>query len=631
MKRYTIIGLISLLTGCGGGASNSNNEVPIPSEPPQLIIEGPSTVTLGDSVDFAVLADTGESITSIRWNSASPEISSLSAHTQVFAFDASSSGDFTVSVTAVLASGVSVEAEKSFSIVEDTTPNAIIRRGHEASEGNRVSLRVYPNPLKADDVTSITWSQQSGPNAVNVSYSNSLSYSIYFEAPRVTQDQIIEYQADITYSDGTQGTDTAQILVKSTDIDTSGFMYALNNDGTETVTTHMQPYIENSPYASALAQCVYNNTVKNSCPFSTLPLLGQDTETPTIDDVLDRTYVSHPWMGDAFKEYLMTSPSGDDMLSLLRATTAVVISYDIRPSFYWTATGAIYLDANNFWRTPEERDTVNTRPDYRSGFGAELAYDTTWRYVKDGAYYYPQPGTQVENRATRTRAGVEAALTWLMYHELAHANDFFDYTRWSQISMSESPLSYTRNNGYEPLSTGLDRVFPLTSSQLHALARVMYRGESASSAQRGYSAQQIAQWFTQDGAVSFYSYHTEREDFATLIERFMMLYRMGVSADAAVFTQQTISDGEYNVTWAQRDRVNHTGVQPRVNYAVSRVLPELNVPLIQSTLPAPQDFPVGAPWFDTLTLSGQPSPIAPANLSQAQKAALLEQVKIHHE
>lgn len=631
MMRYTIVGLITLLAGCGGGSSSNNNEVPIPSEPPQLIIVGAESIPVGDSVAFAALADTGENITSISWESTSPSITSLSSHTQVFAFDASQVGDYTITATATLESGASVETEQSFSIIEEGTPDAIIRRGHEASEGNRVSLRVYANPLKADDVSSISWTQRSGPTPVNVSYSNGLPYTIYFEAPRVTQDQVIEYQADITYGDGTQGTDTTLVLVKSTDIDTSGFMYALNNDGTETVTSHMQAYVENSPYANALAQCVYNNTVKDSCTFSTLPLLGQDTESPTIDDVLNRTYVSHPWMGDAFKDYLMTSPSGDDMLSLLRATTAVVISYDIRPSFYWTATGAIYLDANNFWRTPEERDTVNTRPDYRSGFGSELAYDTTWRYVRDGAYYYPQPGTQAENRATRTREGVEAALTWLLYHELAHANDYFDYTRWSQISMSESPLSYTNNNGYSPLSTGLERAFPLTSSQLHALARVMYRGESASSTQRGYTASQVAQWFTQDNAVSFYSYHTEREDFATLVERFMMLYRMGVSSDAAVFTQQTIEDGDYEVTWAQRDRVNDPSIQSRVNYAVSRVLPALNVPSIQSSLPDPVDFPVGAPWFNTLTLS-EGSAIAPSiELNAAQKAALFEQVRHSHE
>ena len=69
----------------------------------------------------------------------------------------------------------------------------------------------------------------------------------------------------------------------------------------------MQPYRVNSPYATALADCVYNNQVSSSCSFSRLPLIGQVTENPSIDDILDRTYVSHSWMGDAFKLFLETS------------------------------------------------------------------------------------------------------------------------------------------------------------------------------------------------------------------------------------------------------------------------------------------------------------------------------------
>ena len=113
------------------------------------------------------------------------------------------------------------------------------------------------------------------------------------------------------------------------------------------------------------------------------------------------------------------------MLKLLRATNAIVISYDIRPSFYWVATGAIYLDANNFWRTPQERDTLNTRPDYRSGFGSELDFTTSWRYVKNGAYYFPNISTaNVADRLPRDVSDVEAALSYLLYHELAHAMTF---------------------------------------------------------------------------------------------------------------------------------------------------------------------------------------------------------------
>ncbi len=286
------------------------------------------------------------------------------------------------------------------------------------------------------------------------------------------------------------------------------------------------------------------------------------------------------------------------MLNLLRATNAIVISYDIRPSFYWVATGAIYLDANNFWRTPQERDTLNTRPDYRSGFGSELDFTTSWRYVKNGAYFFPIINTSnVADRQPRDVDDVEAALSYLLYHELAHANDFFDYTEWQQLSNSASPLSSYDDSS--PISTGLTTSLPLTSSQLHALADVRYGGETASSAQRSYTALQVANWFEDDGAVAFYSYFTEREDLAMLFERFMMLYRLEAEADVGVFTRATLEDGSFIPTWAQRNRVSDDKVTMRVDYVVSRILPELDVPAIQASLPSPYLLPNDITWRDS--------------------------------
>ena len=107
---------------------------------------------------------------------------------------------------------------------------------------------------------------------------------------------------------------------------------------------------------------------------------------------MSRVVVSHPWMGERFKAFLEQYDQNDDFKNLLRATTAIVISYDVRPSFYWAATGAIYLDPNYLWLTQAERDTINEAPDYRSGFGAELQFEMLWRYVKDNDYanqYFP--------------------------------------------------------------------------------------------------------------------------------------------------------------------------------------------------------------------------------------------------
>ena len=143
---------------------------------------------------------------------------------------------------------------------------------------------------------------------------------------------------------------------------------------------------------------------------------------------MDRVVVSHQWMGDRFKDFLTNNDSNNDIKNLLRATTAIIISYDVRPSFYWAATGAIYLDAENFWLTPQERDTINEAPDYRADFGNDLQFVMPWRYVKDNAY--ASESYSKSERVNRTAEDALFRLTSLMYHELAHANDFFPSYEW---------------------------------------------------------------------------------------------------------------------------------------------------------------------------------------------------------
>ncbi len=591
---------VVVIVACGGSESNDTPDSASPrSDNPVLVFSGPDEVNVGQSVDIVVTLKDNSALQSVKWDVDQPNLTLLNGHTQVLSFDAPSAGDYLFSVNATTLSGQNVNADYSLTVLEGAMPKAVVRLGHEAAEGGRVSLRVDSNSPKR--IESISWNQISGPAAVDVSFDDNDEprHNIYFDAPRVDADSIIRYRATIKYEDGSQASDQAQILVRNVEIVEDSFF----TKSDMYVSSHMRPYRRNSPYAEALSECVYNNRIQFPCPFEQLPLIGQETESPTVDDILDRTYVSHPWMGDALKAYLENAPAGKDMLALLRATTAIVISYEIRPSFYWVATGAIYLDARNFWRTPAERDTLNTEPDYRSKFGNELNYRTTWRYVKDGEYYYPQPGLAPELRNSRTLLGVQQAVDWLLYHELAHANDFFNYASWSQIPLSTNPYEWFEDNA--PNSDGLATSLPLTSDELHDLAQVNYGGETATPQQKAYTAEEIASFFQEDGASSFYSYYTEREDYATLFEQFMMLYRIHVSSDVGVFTDETFESEEYLLTWGQRNRINHSNVQQRAKYAVNRILPDLDVSAIQTHLPEPQLLPSGEDWYETLVLEGE--------------------------
>ncbi len=138
---------------------------------------------------------------------------------------------------------------------------------------------------------------------------------------------------------------------------------------------------------------------------------------------MNRVLVSHDWMGRNFEAFLDQMDTHGDFATLLQSVTAVVISYDVRPSFYWVVTGAIYLDPEDLWLTATERDSINEAPDYRAGFGNELQFLIPWRYVKDNDY--ASVYRDRSQRSNRPISELTTDLSSLLYHELAHANDFF--------------------------------------------------------------------------------------------------------------------------------------------------------------------------------------------------------------
>ena len=90
-----------------------------------------------------------------------------------------------------------------------------------------------------------------------------------------------------------------------------------------------------------------------------------------------------------------------------------------------------------------------TAPDFRAEFGSELMFVPLSRYV-DGTDYAWEYFSLSDNQ-TRIISDLEMPLTGLMFHELAHANDFFrriGSTAWiplCQFGMQRIPL---RGSGF---------------------------------------------------------------------------------------------------------------------------------------------------------------------------------------
>ena len=606
----TLISVL-LLSACGDGSSVDSTSPDVDLAKLDSILQLEDSLAINQGVDL-VLYYPNDELSNIQWQqTAGAEVALLATTSKVIGFTPTIAGDYSFEVSFNKNGGSTQTVTKSITVTDESSP-ITTRLAHEVESENKVSLRVQLG-INADS-SSIEWQQVAGPSIGLRQTTTQGELAIFFDAPSVTKDTYMSFAASAT-AQGTKYTDTGTILVEPAD--------AINKNAYfETRVAEVFPYNENSPYKDNLTSCVYSNTLTSSCTLNKLPLIAKEVQnsanTPSINTIMDRVVVSHQWMGDRFKEFLQNNDQHDDIKNLLRATTAIVISYDIRPSFYWAATGAIYLDADNFWLTAQERDTINEAPDFRADFGNDLQFVMPWRYVKDNSYasvYIP-----ASTRTDRAASAGLYRLTSLMYHELAHANDFFPSTEWYNHSSNTRILDAALSTDFE--SDQLSVAMPLTSQTMRDLAQVRFAGVDANDTQKSYLPADIESFFSADIATEFYAYSTLREDYAMLFEELMMQKRFNIFRDVAVTNQPTgdnISGQDYIVTWGQRGRIGEERIKPRVLFSASRVLPEFDSATALDSVPLPIEMAAGNNWIENLTISPTPS-----NSSKVAKDLLIQ-------
>jgi hypothetical protein len=614
---YQLIGLTSLfaLASCGGGGSSIDNTTPQTTS----IVQIDDAINTHQGVDL-ILLDTDQDISSIVWQqTAGTNVTFLAQNSKVISFTPTTAGEYSFSVSYTTSAGASETETHSLEVL-DQQNKVTARLSHEARAGNKVSFRAsFDNTI---DLSTISWTKTQGPDVALTQANSDGEKAIFFDAPDVNVDTLITFEVS-AQSNGTTYSDKVTVLVEPADpIDSSQVYF-------EDRLAKVFAYNSDSPYADQLADCVYSNELSQSCTFNTLPLIAQEESvksavTPTVEDIMDRVVVSHQWMGDRFKDFLTNQDPHNDFKNLLRATTAVVISYDVRPSFYWAVTGAIYLDPNNFWLTPQERDTINQAPDYRAAFGNDLQFVMPWRYVKNNDYASSYIG--IENRVNRTAQDSLYRLASLMYHELAHANDFLPSTQWlihnDNSTVLEAACKWDGDNCTNTKSLVLSQSYPLSSAQMYALGTVSFKGETANATQKAYMPSDIASFFTPDKANDFYAYSSIREDYAMLFEELMMKSRYAIDRDVAITNQPTgdvVYSSDYIVEWGQRGRIGESTIKPRVLYSARNVLPEFDSTTAIDSLAAPIPMVMGKNWYESLTISPSTSNISTRSISTLNK------------
>lgn len=600
-----------LMAGCGGGSDNATPLVPITPPLPPVTSCGTSTqlrtVTTGTDINFqlepsyqvgqsasiiAKLSSRPSAAVEFHWRQSSGpalELPSVNSPVLPLVLTATGSYEFILSITNKGESQPDTSALVQIDVDSAQASLLNINQDHQVVSGNDVSLRLARKNNQT--LASITWCQVSGPS---VSLDVSDLERPLFKAPKVTSDSLIHLVAKGSYQ-GEVLTDDVYILATQDGAISSSYF--------DTPVARTHSYTRSS-YSNTLQRCVYSNQLTAPCNInSQLPLIGQMDPNASRAAIMDRVLVSHDWMGQNFERFLEEVDLNGDFAKLLQSVTAIVISDDVRPSFYWVVTGAIYLDPENLWLTPAQRDSINEAADYRSEFGKDLNFLMPWRYVKDNQYassFIPKT-----TRQTRTLAQLTPNLASLLYHELAHANDFFPRSTHANLQGPSLLDDYNRRNDSQALvSDQLNLRYPLQSTQMYNLAKVSFKGNTATSLDKSYQASDVAGFFSGDIANDYYGYSSTREDVAMLFEEAMMSARLGISRDVAVTDKPANATAEtIQVAFGQRGRVAAAPLRDRASYVIDNLMPELNGAALLSALPAPVLMVNGQSWLANLNIS----------------------------
>jgi hypothetical protein len=633
LRLPTLVAVAGLLAACGGGGDS-------PAPPPPAsgrcsgvpaFVAGDSNAPAGKTVG-AVVGSCGAALTEVAWTQTGgpATVALLSATTAAIGFDAPAAGSYQFAVTYRIGTAAPRTDNVSVTVVAPTVAPAssITARVDQAvRKGGKASVRAWDTIGAGDSLQSITWTQLEGPT---VALDTSDPRRAIFTAPDVATDTLLRFRVTLRTTGGVTDSDDVMVLVENVAQAPSD----PNNSGSyvfsDSHVSRTYAYKRNGPFAAVLARCTYDpglqwtGGAKNLCSLNELPFLHQTTggNVPTVAQIMDRVLVSHDWMGEVFEQFLASAGASDDLKRMFNGVTAIVIGAHVRPSFYYALTGAIYLDADNFWLTAAQRDVIDEAPDFRSDFSRDLQFSAPWRYAFNNQSVFVN--FPPNSRIGRDLSYLLNEAGWLLYHELGHAADFMPPAARGTLNNAISAWDNIapRFSARQLPSDALTAALPLQSAEMNALAEVMFLSGPAASPTtpvRGipygtltaFTPVQVGGFFGADRASDTYNYSTTREDIAMLIEEFMLARNHGFRRDVAITDKitSTTTSSTLIVRWGQRGRVGETAVKPRVQQTVQALAPwvlavDTNA---VANLPAPISMRTGESWAANLCL---PTPCA---------------------
>ncbi len=343
-----------------------------------------------------------------------------------------------------------------------------------------------------------------------------------------------------------------------------------------------------------IADCTIIKNNKSICTLNELDFLYQ-AGPPTLNDILAKTITTEEWMANNFKKLLEQMP--DVITTLFGSITAVIIHPLIPYGFFFPATGAMYISPQLLAFTDRQKNTVDAasqKIDF-CNIDSPLSFHFISRYVKDGQTIFvdtPQADQNtwhappLDQPVLTSESTARYALASLLFHELAHANDFYPAEQLSTRNLYTT-LDDFRLNDHGTLTSALYLRWPLSdiTGLLTQSSHTINAGKYPSASLMAADAASISKVFFNSAANDLYSYHTATEDTALLFEELMMKHHFDIDREIAFISPINLhAQGCENLIFHQSARNHHlsTYILPRALFVAQQLDPHFDAAQYQN-------------------------------------------------
>ncbi len=316
-----------------------------------------------------------------------------------------------------------------------------------------------------------------------------------------------------------------------------------------------------SPYASAMLDCALDKSGENCSP-KKLPFIGMANQNITPQSILDRTLVSHSFMATTFKKFL-EDLANDDLLYMFSSVSGVVLTDEISSSFYTIRTGMIYINANFLWKDEKEKSLLTFKEDTRGSSAPRKDFEMSHFYQKNGKRY--NAGLY---STTRTQDDISELLTRVLYHELAHSMDYFPPKENIEILDSNETYIDLAYKKYDNSNSASDLLGYAKGDEVYFYANYYFYDELIEDKIPEMDTYIFMRDFKPSNAIAFYSYTSNKEHLAMLIEAYMMIHINGYDECTRAYEKTEDSWAQF---WGQKNRVLQDSVYTEAKNAINLI------------------------------------------------------------